>query len=805
MLLVKALLFVLTCSNAQNKDLKLWYDEPANVWTDALPIGNGRLGAMVYGKITDEIIQFNEETLWAGQPHDYITKGANNYFETIREYSENGNGKVYDIAKDHFMSNPIGQQCYQPTGNILLSFPDHNNISNYYRGLNLENAITKVSYNSNGVNFSREILASNPDQAIVIHLTADVARSLNFSVELFSPHVFSEVIAEKTNLILRGKATDYKVHENVLKEHSDNVDFPKSRIRFESVLKVLSCDGELTTHGTKLEIKNATETTLILVAATNFVNFKDISGDPTKRNNALLKQINDKTYEFIKATHIQDYKKLFDRLTLDLGDSKISERPTDERIQTFNKDIDPALVTLLFQYGRYLLIASSREGTQPSNLQGIWNNEMFPPWDSKYTININTEMNYWLAEKTNLSECTEPLIKMVKELSVSGKKIAKAYYNMNGWVTHHNTDIWRAAAPIDGVGWGIWPTGGAWLTQHLWWHYEFTGNQHYLEDVYPILKEASRFFLEYLTPSASQSEWLISGPSNSPEHGGLVMGPTMDHQIIRNLFKNTIEAAETLNKDKGFIDTLRLVIKRIAPNQIGKYGQLQEWLEDNDDPDDTHRHVSHLWGLHPGNEIHPLTTPDFAEACKISLKHRGDEGTGWSRAWKINFWARLNDGNHAFSILKKLITPVNFERKKSSYETGGLYKNMFDAHPPFQIDGNFGVTSGIVEMILQSHLRDVRGNYFLDVLPALPNNLKDGKIKGLRAEGGFEIDVEWKNGFVQFLKVKSLLGNKCNIRAKQKLVLKSSTTKRIHEEYINSLFCYSFETSKDENYVFINK
>ncbi|HCR90637.1 MAG TPA: hypothetical protein DIW50_09310 [Prolixibacteraceae bacterium] len=389
---------------------------------------------------------------------------------------------------------------------------------------------------------------------------------------------------------------------------------------------------------------------------------------------------------------------------------------------------------------------------------------MQPPWDSKYTININTEMNYWPAELTNLSDCAEPLMKMVQELVVTGKPTAREHYNLDGWVAHHNTDLWRGAAPINNSNHGIWVTGGAWLSQHLWWHYQFTGDQQFLkEQAYPVLREASRFFVGYLVPDPNHPEWLISGPSNSPEQRGLVMGPTMDHQIIRELFENTIEAANVLGVDTDFAKLLAETKARIAPNQIGKHGQLQEWLEDVDDPANEHRHVSHLWGLHPGKEIHPTTTPELAEACKVTLSHRGDGGTGWSRAWKINFWARLLDGDHSFLLLKNLMVPAG-NNPIDYTNKGGLYPNLFDAHPPFQIDGNFGATSGITEMLLQSHLKDKNGNFILDILPALPKALSTGEISGICARGGFEINMKWKAGKLINLEVFSKTGNSCTVR-----------------------------------------
>jgi alpha-L-fucosidase 2 len=750
---------LIACEDAQpqSKQYQLWYDEPAREWTEALPIGNGRLGAMVYGGTEEETIQFNEETLWTGQPHDYARHGAHQYLPELRELLWQGKQKeAHKLGNREFMSQPLRQLAYQPFGNILLSFPGHEGAMKYKRSLRLHEAISTVSYQVDGITYTREIFASAPDQAIVIKLKSDQEGMLNFGAALNSPHAEHNITSENATLFLKGKANNMKQVGNTL--------FPESKIRFEARLRIHQSDGELRVSDNRLYIQNATEVCLTLVAATNFVQYDDISGDPAQRCHQYNWDIAVRTYDTIKEDHVADHQSLFNRVKIDLGAAEISQRPTDERLLSFKADHDPALVALLYQYGRYLLIASSRPGTQPANLQGIWNDRLDPPWDSKYTTNINTEMNYWLAEITNLSECAEPLFQMVEELSNTGQNVAREHYDLPGWVLHHNTDLWRGAAPINNANHGIWITGGAWLCQHLWWHYQFSGDQAFLrERAYPVLKEASRFFAGYLVPDPTRPEWLISGPSNSPEIGGLVMGPTMDHQIIRNLFANTIEAAEVLEVDAEFVALLQEKRRQIAPNQIGQHGQLQEWLEDKDDPANQHRHVSHLWGLHPGQEIHPLTTPELAEACRISLAHRGDGGTGWSRAWKINFWARLLDGNHAYLMLQNLMVPS--KSVETNYEDkGGLYLNLFDAHPPFQIDGNFGATSGITEMLLQSHLRDSDGAYYLDILPALPDALASGSISGIKARGGFELEIVWESGKLKTVEVQSLLGQQLNLR-----------------------------------------
>jgi alpha-L-fucosidase 2 len=752
--------------DAINPSVMLWYDKPATIWNEALPLGNGRMGAMVYGKTESEIIQFNEETLWTGQPHDYARKGAHEYLDELRRLLWDGKqGEAHELGNRHFMSQPFGQLSYQPFGNILLSFPGHENVDNYHRRLNLQDAISSVFYEVNGVQFKREVFSSYPDQAIVVRLESSKNGALNFTAGLDAPHSDYEVSVDGDQIILKGKANDYpKELDRVGKP------YPKSELTFEARLKVEQQGGGLVQNDNAIEVVNARHATLYLVAATSFVNYNDISANPAQRCDDYLTNLEGKSFKALKERHTDDYQELFSRVDLDLGASEISLRPTSQRLVSFYEDEDPSLVSLLFQYGRYLLIASSRPGTQPANLQGIWNDRLAPMWDSKYTININTEMNYWPAEMTNLAECAEPLFSMVEDLAVTGQNVAREHYNLNGWVTHHNTDLWRGAAPINNSNHGIWPTGGAWLSQHLWWHYQYNGDIDFLRNrAWPVLKEASRFFADYLVPWPENPEWLVSGPSNSPELGGMVMGPTMDHQIIRDLFANTIETSEILGIDREFAEMLKEKRRKIAPNQIGQHGQLQEWLEDKDNPNEKHRHVSHLWGLHPGDEIHPLTTQDLAEACKVTLAHRGDGGSGWAQAWKINLWARLLNGDHTYSLLKNLVVPSKVFDRYAGNE-GGIYMNMLCACPPFQIDGNFGATSGITEMLLQSHLRDDNGDFYQDILPALPGKLSSGKISGIKGRGGFEFSIHWENGELTALQARSILGNVLNVRYRGKFL-----------------------------------
>jgi len=771
-------LIVISVITLYAQPLKLWYNQPAKIWTEALPIGNGRMAAMIYGGTDKETIQFNEETVWTGQPHDYAHKGAFQYLDSIRELIFAGKQQdAHRMADKQFMSQPYGQQCYQPLGNVILSFPGHEKAERFYRDLTLDNALASVSYQVDGVTFTREMFASFPDQAIFAKITASKAKSLNFKVELSCPHYNKSITVANNQLILKGNANNYPYDYY---EKKGNFKYPVSKINFESRLLVQNTDGSLIVNNNTIEVKNASSVVLKLVAATNFVNYNDISANAAERCDKYQKAITILKYEKARKSHVADYSRLYNRTSIDLGATEFSVRPTNERLMSYGKDKDRNLVALLYQYGRYLLISSSRPGTQPANLQGIWNDKLIPPWDSKYTVNINTEMNYWMAEMTNLSECHEPLFAMLKDLSVTGRNTAKEHYNSEGWVLHHNTDLWRGTAPINGADHGIWVSGSGWLSQHLWWHYEFTGDKKFLQETaYPIMKSAAEFYAAYLIPHPKHTQWLVSGPSNSPENGGLVMGPTMDHQIIRDLFTNTIEAAKVLGVDANFANILTEKKSKIVPNQIGRYGQLQEWVEDRDDPKSDHRHVSHLWGLHPGSEISPFSTPELAEACRITLKHRGDEGTGWSRAWKINFWARLLDGDHAYLILNNLIVPSFTTDDVKMAEGGGLYANLFDAHPPFQIDGNFGATSGITEMLLQSHLRDQNGDYYLDILPALPTKFTNGKIAGLVAKGGFEVNIEWKNNALYKMQVVSKIGNNLNVRYKGKiLILKTMKGKK---------------------------
>lgn len=734
------------CTNSTDHNIpktstSLWYNKPATKWVEALPVGNSSLGAMIYGNPASEHIQFNEETLWTGGPHDYAHKGAHQYLDSLRnllkkdKYSE-----AHNLGMEHFMSVPLHQKAYQPFGDLYLDF-NHSNPDNYSRSLDIENALQLTRYHVGDTSYARSVFASHPDQVMVMNISSNKRNAISFSISLTAEHDKSEVfkIDDKT-LGLKVAVTDGALHG-------------------EARVKVVNQGGEVEFNDGTMQISSAQNVMLILSAATNYISYNDISGKPAEINKNRLSAIEGKSYNDLLTTHINDYQSLYNRFDIELGAGKRDSIPTDVRIKNYVDDPDPSLSALYVQYGRYLMIASSRAGTQPANLQGIWNDRIKPPWESKWTVNINAEMNFWLAEPGNLPECHQSLFGLIEDVSETGKSVAREHYAARGWVLHHNTDIWRGAAPINHSNHGLWVTGGAWLTHHLWEHYLFTQDKAFLEEkAFPIMKEASVFFVDFLIED-EETGYLISSPSNSPEIGGMVAGPTMDHQIIRSLLQKTVRASEIIENKDPLMDTLSMLSKRIAPTKIGKHGQIQEWMEDIDDPNNKHRHISHLWAHHPGDAITLKETPNLAEAVKTSLIHRGDEGTGWSLAWKINQWARLKDGEHAADLLKLLYVPA----ETPTNPRGGSYPNLFDSHPPFQIDGNFGASAGIIEMIVQSH-RDI-----IEVLPALPELFKNGSIKGVKARGGFELDITWKNGEAKSVLVKSLAGKHCKIKMNGKI------------------------------------
>jgi alpha-L-fucosidase 2 len=894
-----AVLFLLTVKISIAQELKLWYNKPAVKWTEALPLGNGRIGAMVFGGITQDRIQFNEETLWTGEPRNYNKVGAYKYLDSIRQLlfagkqkeaealaekefmgtksnegkktqwtkdmlalkgvtgnpaeenyddskwktmavpsydgweaigfegldgavwlrasfelpaSWNGkdvqldvnrirdydltyvNGKLigtqqnaeprkYVIPKEilHAGKNsiavqilnytdkggiagykdtakqigvyPVGEEAakislngqwkyvvqndeppavgvyqasYQPFGDLFLNFKHVAEATGYKRTLDISNAVATTSYTIKGNDFKREYFISQPQQAMLINVSATQKQSISFEASLSSPHK---------------KFTVKKIDDNTI---ALSVKVRNGALYGESYLQIKITHGKINVSDNKVVIEGADEATICLTAGTNYKNYNNISADPAATCTNALKSAAGKTYEQIKTAHIKEYQQYFNTYSINLGKSENEQLPTDERLNQFAFSNDPSFVALYQQYGRYLLIASSRPGTRPANLQGIWNDLLTPPWGSKYTTNINLEMNYWPAELLNLSPMHQPLFDMIDELSQTGKQTAKDYYNAPGWVLHHNTDIWRGTAAINAANHGIWVTGGAWLCQHLWEHYIFTQDKTFLKDkAYPVMKAAALFFNSFLVKDPV-SGYLISAPSNSPEQGGLVAGPAMDHEIIRTLFKNVIAAGELLQVDVSLRATLAEKYKQIAPGKIGKYGQLQEWMQDVDDSSNKHRHISHLWGMYPGSEINWDETPELMIAARQSLLYRGDAATGWSLGWKINCWARFKDGDHTYKMIQMLMSPVK--------GGAGSYPNLFDAHPPFQVDGNFGGAAGIGEMLLQSHTK------YTDILPALPGALPEGEVKGICARGGFVMDIKWSAGKLQQLRVVSKAG-----------------------------------------------
>jgi alpha-L-fucosidase 2 len=731
----------------------MWYNEPASYWNEALPVGNGRLAAMVFGGPVNEIIQLNEGTFWSGGPSRNDNPNALGALPAIRQAIFSGMySNVESMINQNITATQLHGSMYQPIGYLYLSFQGHGSYTDYYRELDLEKAVFAATYKVDDVTYKREVFASQPDQVIVMKLTASVPGRLTFSATMSGPLQKTRKVLDPNTLEMTGLSS---THEGVT-----------GQVRFDARVRILNSGGSTTVASTKINVNNADEVVILISTATNFVDYKTLTADDTAKCIDYLSAAETKSYTDLFNSHVAAYQYYFNRVSLDLGTSASSAVPTDERIKNFSQTKDKELVAMYYQFGRYLLISCSQPGGQPATLQGLWNDQVNPPWDSKYTININTEMNYWPAEKCNLTEMQEPLVQMVKELSEAGHQTAQTMYGCDGWVTHHNTDPWRICGVVDGAYWGMWPLGGAWLSQHLWEKYLYSGDLTYLASVYPVLKSACEFYQDFLVEEPKH-QWLVVCPSISPENNpsvhstSICAGATMDNQLLFDLFTKTIRAASLLKTDSTLMVDFKEILDRLPPMQIGRLGQLQEWMEDWDSPNDHNRHVSHLYGLYPSNQISPYSSPHLFNAARTSLLYRGDVSTGWSMGWKVNFWARLQDGNHALKLITDQLTLVN----PANPTTGGTFPNFFDSHPPFQIDGNFGCTSGITEMLLQSH------DGAIHFLPALPGDWKSGDVSGLRAYGGFEVSFSWESGQVQRIVIKSNLGGNCRIRVPNEVAL----------------------------------